>query len=159
MLLQHEDCDMKKDQVIAKCRADIAAYGWHCLSVHPCAGEEGAPYTYTVGLTESFQHPELMLFGLGSGISHQILSDCVRLIREGRRFVAEVAYTDVIGGGYSVICKPLRAECMPEYCGVALRHYADQPCSALVLFWPDKNHQFPWQESVSTAQREALQAV
>ena len=150
---------MNKDKVIAKMRSDVQAYGWHCLSVHPREGEDGAHFTYTIGLTETLQHPEIMIFGLSNKVSHGILTDCVQMIRNGAAFQPNVEYADVVGGDYKVVFKQVRKECLPEYFGAAVRYYEGKGFSGLVMFWPDKASLFPWQEETSTAQREALNVV
>jgi Domain of unknown function (DUF4262) len=74
---------MSKESVMAKLRSDIETFSWHCLSVHPKAGEKGEHFTYTIGLTEKLAHPEIMIFGLGSKVSDEILTECVDLVRSG----------------------------------------------------------------------------
>jgi hypothetical protein len=150
---------MSKESVMAKLRSDVETFGWHCLSVHPKAGEEGAHFTYTIGLTETLAHPEIMIFGLGSKVSHQILTDCVGMIREGTTFQPDVEYENVVGGNYKVVFKTMKPEFLPEYFGTAERFYNGKPFIGLVMFWPDKEHRFPWQETNSASQREALNVV
>lgn len=150
---------MSKESILSKLRADVQTFGWHCLSVYPRKGEEGAAFTYTIGLGATFEHPEIMIFGLDREVSHGILQDCVQMIRDGARFLPDTEYSKVIGGTYKVVFKRVRPECLPEYFGAAARYYAGRPFSGLILFWPDKVHRFPWQEASSTAQREAMNLV
>ena len=147
---------MNSAKILEKIDNDITRYGWHCLSVNACTGEEGAPFTYTIGLQTTHQHPEIMIFALSNQTAHGILSDCVSLIQNGRRFQPDQEYADVIGGGYQVIFRQVRDEHLPEYFGAACRYYRDAPFSALILFWPNKNHRFPWEDEGATPQDEAL---
>lgn len=144
---------------MAKLKADVRDYGWHCLSVSPRVGEEGEHFTYSIGLVESFAHPEIMIFGLGSELSHGILTDCVEKIRDGQRFEPDVQYAEVIGGDYQVVFKAVKPDSLPEYFGAACRYYGDRPFPALIMFWPNKAHRFPWQEPDFASQREALDIV
>lgn len=150
---------MNKENIVTKMRADVQRFGWHCLSVHPRAGESGSQFSYTIGLSETFAHPEIMIFGLDSKVSHGILSDCVEMIRNGTAFSPDIDYPGVIGGDYKVMFKLVRKDCLPEYFGAAVRFYSEQDFHGLVMFWPDQHHRFPWQEAGSTAQREALDIV
>jgi hypothetical protein len=150
---------MSNDKIIARVRSDVQEFGWHCLSVNPRKGESGEAFTYTIGLTETFGHPEIMIFGLNNKTSHGILSDCVQMIRDGATLQPDVEYSDVLGGGYKVTFKRVRTECLSEYFGAAVRFYGSKTFSGLVLFWPNKEHLFPWQEASSLAQREALNIV
>jgi hypothetical protein len=150
---------MNNENVVTKMRSDVQTFGWHCLSVHPREEEIGAQFTYTIGLSETFGHSEIMIFGLNSKVSHGILSDCVEMIRNGTTFRPDIGYPGVIGGDYKVMFKEVRRDCLPEYFGAAVRFYGDKDFRGLVMFWPDKSHCFPWQETRSTEQREALDIV
>ena len=150
---------MNNENIVIKLRSDVQRFGWHCLSVHPCAGESESQFTYTIGLSETFSHPEIMIFGLDSKVSHGILGDCVEMIRNGTAFRPNVEYSGVIGGDFKVMFKVVRKDCLPEYFGAAVRFYSGQDFHGLVMFWPDKHGCFPWDEARSTAQREALDIV
>jgi hypothetical protein len=150
---------MNTENIVMKMRSDVQRFGWHCLSVRPREGDTGSQFTYTIGLSETFGHPEIVIFGLDSKVSHGILSDCVAMIRNGIAFRPNVEYPDVVGGDYKVMFKAVRKDCLPEYLGAAVRFYSDKDFCGLVMFWPDKHYCFPWQELGSTAQREALDIV
>jgi hypothetical protein len=51
---------------------DIADFGWHC--VNTLAEDEHVAYSFTVGLFQSYGHPELIIFGLPSQVAHQVLA-------------------------------------------------------------------------------------
>lgn len=145
--------------MIQKVGADIAQFGWHCLSVFPNAGNSGASFCYTIGAQETFGHPEMMIFGLPHRTAHAILHDCVEMIRQGRVFEPGVGYTDVVSGGLTVMFKKVREEHLPEYFGTAMRYYNGLPFSGMVLFWPDRNNRLPWDGGETPSQREALVIV
>ncbi len=149
---------MKDKNPDAKVRADIARYGWHCLNVWPQQGDERPGFSYTIGLSESYGHPEIMIFGLGDK-AHGILAECANLVMKGTRFVPDEPSPDVLDGGYWVVFKPVRKDCFPEYLGTALRYYGKTPFEAFVLFWPDKAHRFPWEHAGQSLQAEALSVV
>ena len=53
-------------------RADIAAFGWHVVKV---LGESDLPeFAYTVGLTNSYAHPEVIMFGASLDFMHKTLN-------------------------------------------------------------------------------------
>ncbi len=64
-----------------KIEADIKKYGWHCI--HILADESGEKYTYTIGLTKSFNHPEMAISGLEYDISAEVFQWIVESIQEG----------------------------------------------------------------------------
>lgn len=149
---------MKQRDTNLKARADIEKYGWHCLNVGSEPGDERPGFSYTVGLVESFGHPEIAVFGLAEK-AHGVLTECANLIRNGARFVPHEPNGDVLDGGYSVVFKPIREEHFPEYLGAAIRYYGDRSFDAFVLFWPNNKHEFPWETPVPGAQAEALSIV
>jgi hypothetical protein len=148
-----------KNRANDKVANDIRDYGWHCLHVAPRAGEEGASFSYTIGLVSSYDHPELMIFGLGREKSHQILCECVEMIKSGKQFPINERVSDVLAGDFDVMFKPIRKDCFGEYLGTAARHYGHKDFGAYVLFWPDKENQFVWQSSELPSQSEALHVV
>jgi hypothetical protein len=142
-----------------KVASDIREYGWHCLHVAPRAGEEGASFSYTIGLVPSYHHPELVIFGLGRDRSHRVLCECVDMIKSGTQFPVNERVAEVLARDFDVMFKPIRNECFGEYLGTAVRHYGHKEFGAYVLFWPDKENRFVWESSELPSQSEALHVV
>jgi hypothetical protein len=55
--------------------------GWYVLGV-----AADPPFSYSIGLFEHFQHPEIILFGLDSTSAYHIINDAGRRIREGHKY-------------------------------------------------------------------------
>ena len=137
---------------------NIKKYGWQYQYVFDKAGEK-QDFSYTIGLEESFSHPEIMIFGLKREQMHQILSDLVNDIKEGRVFKPNEKTGDIVAGGYEVIFKPLKEEHLPEYAGIAADYYK-KPFRVYVMLWPDKNNILPTEPRCElTVKNEALQIV
>jgi hypothetical protein len=51
-----------KDASERKVLEDIAEYGWHCVNIF--AEDDLPPYSFTVGVFDTYKHPELIIFGL-----------------------------------------------------------------------------------------------
>ena len=147
-----------KERGNARVRTDVEEFGWHCVNVWPVAGDERPGFSYTIGLTESYEHPEIMIFGLEDQ-AHALLTECAELIKQGTTFEPDVPNSEVLAGGYDVIFKSVRRDCFHEYLGAALRFYGDRPFEALIMFWPTKDGQFPWELKERNLQSEALHAV
>lgn len=148
-----------KNEADAQVAHDIREYGWHCLHVLPRFGEEGVGFTYTIGLVESYDHPELMIFGLGRERSHRVLCECANMIRAGTHFPTDIRISDVLARDFDVMFRPVRRECFEEYLGTALRHYGEREFEAYVLFWPDNENQFVWDSTQLSVQGEAMRVV
>ncbi|GAA5444855.1 hypothetical protein Misp06_03047 [Microbulbifer sp. NBRC 101763] len=69
---------MNKEEI----QGNIKEYGWHFLFVFDPNGEY-QDFSYTIGLEESFGHPEIMIFGLKKDSAHAILADIVEDIKSG----------------------------------------------------------------------------
>ena len=151
--------DMSESSAESKVQSDIVEFGWHCLHVLPREGDDHAPFTYTIGFTETFGHPEIAIFGLKRETTHAILADCATDIRAGTRYVTDVPLSGVLGGDVQVKFKRVRDDCIPEYFGTATRHYGGTKFEVWVMFWPNKEGLFPGQGFDSSLQTEALNVV
>ena len=72
-----------EDAFDAKLVGDVREYGWHCVLVG-AEGEADPPFAYTVGLTHTYGHPELVLVGPWQ-FAHGILGAAVELVDDGAR--------------------------------------------------------------------------
>jgi len=144
---------------LEKTQSDIKQYGWQCMHIAPRVGDTGSHFTYSIGLYETYKHPEIMIFGLANDTAHGVLSECVKMIKNGTRFPTEQPVMDVLAGDFEVIFKPVKSELFDEYLGIATDYYGERSFDALVLFWPDKNHKFPWESEELASQSEALNLV
>ena len=146
-------------EVMAKVASDVERFGWHCMSVAPRQGETGNSWSYTVGLYEKLNHPEIAIFGLSSKTAHGILSDCVEAIRAGRRYPLNTPVSGVVKGDILVEFRLVKSEHLREKFGAATRYYGEKPLQVSVMFWPTKEGKFPWQTSTLTGQEKAVDVV
>lgn len=113
----------------------IAEHGWMIQGIFPSAGEEGAPFAYTVGLTVAGL-PELVISGLPADVAHQLLNAAARksLAEEFRvgRLVTGVASVD-----FRVVEAPAAEVNM------AWHLYPGKPVRSLQLVWPDRDGNYP----------------
>jgi hypothetical protein len=143
----------------AKVASDVERFGWHCLHVAPSEGEEGAHFTYTIGLSKTLGHPDLAIFGLKRETAHAILSDCVQDIRSGTTFPIDTPVSNVVQGDWLMQFRRVREECLAEWFGTAKRYYNRHPFQVLIMFWQNKDRQFPWESSDPSVQEEAMHVV
>lgn len=101
-------------------------------------------FAYSVGLWETYHHPEVICFGLKIETLHGLINDVAALIKEGERID--------VGRNYDQIFERARAEFivvddrnLGDYFGVAIDRYGSQDFSALQLVWTDRNDKFPWE--------------
>ncbi|MBZ9713873.1 DUF4262 domain-containing protein [Deinococcus multiflagellatus] len=128
------------DPVWARVLAGARAYGWQVVMVPEDA--EGPAFAYTVGLTQTFRHPELILFGLPLPTMQAILNLAVALIREGQRFQAGT-HSEQLLEQTEVRFGQVNARHHGEFLGTAQRFSGDVPFAALQIIWPNRAGQFP----------------
>lgn len=139
-------------------KENIQKHGWQCQYVFDANGEK-AGFSYSIGFEESFDHPEIMIFGLKRETMHSILSNIASDIKEGRKFEEGIRTGDVLSGEFEVIFKSVIEEFLPEYAGIATRFY-NKPFRMMVMFWPDKSNILPTEVGCKlTVQNEALKIV
>lgn len=131
---------------------DIDAYGWHVVCIG--ADEHGPSFDYTIGLMQTFRHPEIIVFGLDNSLMHQILTGMVTTIRRGGSFANPGQYADVLEG-FSCVVRRVAQERHREFLGYAMwycRHVGKiGSLEAVQLFWPDKADRFPWEPECNDA--------
>ena len=123
---------------------NIQKYGWHCLHVFPTE-EDQDKFSYSIGFGESYNAPEILILGQEREKAHALLNVCAQLLKDGHLIVPDVDDSGVLNGGYNVVFRPVRPECVGGYLGTAVRYYQDRPFTAMVMFLPDRLHRFPWQ--------------
>lgn len=126
----------------ARTTRDIETHGWHVIKV--TADPPRPPFAYSIGLTQRFGHPEVLVAGLDLDVLHQLVNTVGEAVREGRTFAAGQTYGEVLEG-YDVAFRPVLRHHYAAYVGRALDHYGDAPFEVLQLFWPDAEGAFPWE--------------
>lgn len=142
----------------ASIKEHIQKYGWRFQYVFDAEGEK-ENFAYTIGLEESFGHPEIMIFGLKRETMHSLLQEVADAVRGGSAFKPDQRYSEILSGDYQVMFKPLKDSAYPEYAGIATDYY-ERPFRIYVMLWPDKNNVLPTESGCQlTVQDEALKIV
>jgi hypothetical protein len=131
-----------EDAFETKLVADVRRYGWHCVLV----GDDGhaapeAPYAYTVGLTHSYGHPELVLVGRWQH-AHGILGAAVEVVQAGARLAPGDESDDVLEG-YPVRFGAVSAARCADLLTHAAWLYRHRPFTALQVILPDGGGRMP----------------
>jgi Domain of unknown function (DUF4262) len=124
--------------------ADIAESGVHIVHVET---DDGAGYAHTIGLWESFEQPEVIVFGLPEDVAVDLLETVADEASEERKFRAgEKADGLLIGypARFFDVPKELVARLLPD--AAWAYQEAEFPCVQLV--WPDKQGRWPWEPGV-----------
>jgi hypothetical protein len=133
-----------KDELLDKTKLNIEKFGLQVIMVNSTGYSPS--FAYSIGLWETYKHPEIICFGLPNDLGHAIINDVAEIIKQG--------LTLKINENYPAIFKDGRAEFLKvdernieNYFGVALEHCKDEKFDALQLVWTDRNDKFPWEEN------------
>jgi hypothetical protein len=123
----------------------IREHGWYVANV--CDGEP--PFLYTIGLMQTWDHPELILFGLDARNGHGILAAMVESIRTGRSYRESGSYSGVLQDEFKIGIRPVHPTQHPLYLGFAMGYLRyirrTGELEALQVFWPDEAGKFPYE--------------
>ena len=132
---------------------DIATYGWIVMKVSANTPPD-PDFAYSIGLFQSYSHPEIILVGLPIEIAHQIINDVGAAIREGKRYVAG-GTSDEFLERYNVTFRTVPEYQYGAYLGWGRRYYRSHHFPVLQLVYPDRMGRWPWHEEVSPQFRAA----
>lgn len=136
---------VKRSGIVAE---HVKKFGWHVVKV---LGDAQHPsFAYTVGLTATFEHPELVIFGLNDDLDfmHQILNQTGERVAKGERFPHGAKKRDILPG-YTCPFSRFPRAAFEEHLGQAIAHFggADR-FEAVQCIWPDPKKRLPWDPRV-----------
>lgn len=118
--------------------------GWHTVGVE--WSEDSPSFLYTIGLGTSWDHPEVIVFGLPNEVAYSIVATVVDRVREGMSCATPGIHHDLLGD-LPVWVRPVHPSQVERYLGYAMGYYrlVGRPSDlrAVQLFWPDKVGRLP----------------
>jgi hypothetical protein len=134
-----------------RCAEDVERYGLHLIHVAPNGDLPG--WSYSIGLPDTLQHPELIVFGLPRDTAHAMLNTAADEIRAGRPF-SDGAETDALLDGYSCLARTVMPIWYEPLVGWARWYHRSDGFQLLQLLWPDRQHRYPWDPDVIAEVRQ-----
>jgi hypothetical protein len=125
---------------MSKIQENIDQYGWHIISV--LADDIGPSFSYSIGLYESFGHPEVIFVGLKIELAQILINNIGHSIKEGVTYDQDKFYTDILDN-YECRMLKVHGSNYDEYVGQAQNHY-NGPFPLLQCVYPTINGVFPW---------------
>jgi hypothetical protein len=126
--------------------ADIVQqYGWYAASIY----DHNPPFLYSIGLMQTYNHPEFIVFGLDAKNAYALLSALIQSIRAGQSFAQSGVHTVSVGGNdHRVGFRPVHQTQHPLYLRFAMgycRHIGRWgELQTIQLFWTDSQGKFPF---------------
>ena len=123
----------------------VREHGWYAASI----SDHEPPFLYSIGLMQTLNHPEFIMFGLEAENSHALFSQLVRDIRAGQSYAEPGVHTvNIAGAEYRVGFRRVHPTQHALYLGFAMeycRHIGRWgELEAIQAFWPDSSGKFPF---------------
>jgi hypothetical protein len=126
---------------------NIRRDGYHKMGVF--SETEGEPeFSYTVGLFHTYEHPEVIIFGLEINAEFAVLHTVQELVANGMMFSHGDESFEVLDGTSVVFVDFSRVK-YDEYLGQAENFYQSDDFPVLMLVWPDRDGVFPWSDGAA----------
>jgi len=132
------------DDSYKQSRANVEKFGLEVINVE--ASNYLPSFSYSIGLTQTYQHPELICIGLSKELAHVVINDIADLIKNGERIESNEVYTNIFDESRAMFLT-VDPENIRDYFGAALNYYQGKGFDALQLIWTDRNDRFPWEEN------------
>lgn len=142
--MKNEPHCINKNDLLERTKQDIAQFGLQVISV--TSTDYLPSFSYSIGLTQTYQHPEIICFGLPSSLGHEIINDIASMIKNGTIFEEGEIYTDIFQDSRATFLS-VDASNLEYYFGAGLNYYQDKSFEALQLVWTDQNDLFPWEDN------------
>jgi hypothetical protein len=128
---------------IDKAKTDIQEHGWHVVGVR---GQGPPGFLFTIGLWESYQHPEILLFAPSEdpGAMMAPFVTLVKRVVAGERLKSGEVLGKVFKGHDGAI-RDVLPRWFPSFLGTAGGVYGNWDFPVVQLYWPDRAGRFPWQ--------------
>ncbi|BBU33385.1 hypothetical protein BTHE68_71190 (plasmid) [Burkholderia sp. THE68] len=139
----------RKDEirgVLEQTKQAISAHGHAVIGVtaEPKAKPPTPGFAYTIGLEETYGHPELIVFGLPYEVAHGVLNDLAARIKGKTLALQDGDRDDRTLQGHRVVFRNVRAAFVRKYLRIA--HVLSEDTRALQVVWPDPFGKFPWED-------------
>lgn len=132
------------NDVYERIELDIKEFGLHVITVS--STDYSPSFAYSIGLKKSYNHSEIICFGLTNNLAHQIINDVAEIIKNGERIESEKIYTEIFENSRATFLQ-VDERNIPDYFGAGLNFYENENFPALQLIWTDRNDQFPWEKN------------
>lgn len=142
MTEENEHSCLSKEDLLEQIKLNIAKFG---LQVVMVSSTNYLPsFAYSIGLTRTYNHPEIICFGFSTSLGHAIVNDVAEIIKNGEGIESGKIYNNIFRDSRATFLKVDKRN-ISDYFGGALNYYQDEEFDALQLIWTDRNDKFPWE--------------
>lgn len=122
----------------------VERHGWSVTNIRE---EDGAPgWAFTIGLFESFGHPEVTIFGMDQKGRHAILNWIGENVRKGTNFTDGREH-DWVLKGHNCWSREVRKLWYRDLFGWAIWFYGGTEFPVVQCLWPARDGTYPWEDA------------
>lgn len=129
-----------EDEQDERVLADVQKFGWHVAKIPEHESTPG--WAYSIGLCHSFDHPEIVVFGLELDMMHELINHMGARVRNGASFAAGTR-TDQVLEGYECALQAVHPAWFPPFLGYANWFNRGPEFPAVQCVWPDRSGRLP----------------
>jgi len=144
MTTENEHNCIDKDDLLNSTKINIEKFGLQVIMVNSTSYFPS--FAYSIGLTESYNHPEIICFGLSNDLGHAIVNDIAELIKNGEKFEAGKISDEIFKDSRAAFIN-VDIRNIEDYFGAALNYFGDKSFDALQVVWTDRNDNLPWEDN------------
>lgn len=122
---------------------NVKEFGFSIMQIHE--SDYLPSFAYTIGLWETYNHPEIIGFGLRIETLHEILNDIASLVKKGESIKLNYNYSELFESGKAEFIAVDKRN-ISDYFGTAINYYKNENFKAIQLVWTDRNNKFPWEK-------------
>ena len=93
MTKENEHNCINEDDLLNNTKLNIDKFGLQVIMVGSTS--YSSSFSYSVGLWETYNHPEIICFGLSNDLGHAIINDVAEIIKQGEFISVGKEYTEI----------------------------------------------------------------
>jgi len=128
---EREESVRRVDKTQKLISANIVEYGWHCLEVASSGSAQA--FSYSIGLMQSYQHPEILVIGFDPDMAYEVINACVQQIQTGETLNSIEQISSVFVDDSDVDMTVCSDQDLSRFMGTALRYYQGNTLKAIML--------------------------
>ena len=132
-----------KDEAERKALKNIKDYGLHVL--HVFEDDDHPRFSYSVGLFETYLHPEIIIIGLKFELAHTLINNMAYEIKNGKNFTVGEFHEGVLDNYLCYFGEVPKSE-YSEYVGWALWFYEGDNFRLTQCVYPTVSGKFAWEK-------------
>ncbi|SDF35705.1 protein of unknown function [Mucilaginibacter pineti] len=126
-----------------KLQDDIKNFGLQVLYI--MEDEQGPGFSYSIGLYESYGHPEIIMVGLKQDLMHTLINNMAYDIKDGKVFIPFKYEADILDD-FECYFVEVEKSNYDAYVGQAQKYYKRDGFPLLQCIYPTVKGIYPWED-------------